>query len=249
MLLCRRAATANRRRGHSAIRDAADPRQESAVFPGPSLGSACDPARRRHQHPRSRWWHHRGHQLAGYACAEPGGHPDAGWRQHPRLHRRLDHGQPEPHHDGAGRRHRPVQRQWRHQRRIGPKTFASSPNFSEICTVGGNVTLVAPHGTIDVGSAGLRGTNIALAALTVLNAFNIQASGTVTGLSFTPPPNVTALIAASNANTATRACLARLPASTGRCQGGGENRQSFDFLSRHMTQDPCRLDGRTRVAA
>jgi filamentous hemagglutinin family protein len=115
----------------------------------------------------------------------------------------------------------------------GPKTFASSPTLSEICTVGGycyvnpqglvtgagiaalltlpgqdpsksNVTLVAPHGTIDVGSAGLRGTNITLAALTVLNAFNIQAAGTVTGLTFTPPPNIGALTTASNANTATQ---------------------------------------------
>jgi hypothetical protein len=115
----------------------------------------------------------------------------------------------------------------------GPKTFASSPTVSEICTKAGycfvnpqglvtgagiaalitlpgqdpsksNVTLVAPHGIIDVGSAGLRGTNITLAALTVLNAFNIQATGTVTGLAFTPQPNVPALTAASTANTATQ---------------------------------------------
>src|SRR5262249_28111155 len=109
----------------------------------------------------------------------------------------------------------------------GPKTYVSSPAFNEICDRNGycsinpqslvtgagiaalvtlpgqdpsksNVVLVAPHGTIDVGSAGLRGTDITLAALTVLNAYNIQATGTVTGLSFTPPPNVAALTTASN---------------------------------------------------
>src|SRR5262249_30837080 len=115
----------------------------------------------------------------------------------------------------------------------GPKTFASSPTISEICTVQGycyvnpqglvtgagvaalltlpgqdpaksNVTLIAPHGTIDVGSAGLRGNNITLVAHLVLNAYTTQATGTVTGLAFTPPPNAAALAVASNANTATQ---------------------------------------------
>jgi hypothetical protein len=118
----------------------------------------------------------------------------------------------------------------------GPKTYASSPTVSEICTVNGycyvnpqglvtgagiaalitlqgqdpsksNVTLVAPHGTIDVGSAGLRGTNITLAALQVLNAFNIQATGTVTGLSFTQPPNTAALTTANNTAGAVQAAI------------------------------------------
>lgn len=114
----------------------------------------------------------------------------------------------------------------------GPKTYAASPAVSEICTKDGycyvnpqglvtgagiaalltlpgqdpsksNVTLVAPHGTIDLGSAGLRGTSVTLAALTVLNSFNVQASS-VTGLSFTPPPNTAALTTASNATAATQ---------------------------------------------
>lgn len=114
----------------------------------------------------------------------------------------------------------------------GPKTYASSPAFSEVCTTDGycyvnpqglvtgagiaalltlpgqdpsksNVVLVAPHGTIDLGSAGLRGTTVTLAALTVLNSFNVQAT-TVTGLSFTPPPNTGALATASNATAATQ---------------------------------------------
>jgi hypothetical protein len=115
----------------------------------------------------------------------------------------------------------------------GPKTYASNPPVTEVCTVNGycyinpqglvtgagiaalvtlpgqdpansNVSLAAPHGTIDAGPAGLRGGTINLVALQVLNAFNIQATNGVTGLSFTPPPNVGALTTASNANTASQ---------------------------------------------
>jgi hypothetical protein len=62
--------------------------------------------------------------------------------------------------------------------------------------------LVAPHGTIDLGSAGARGTTVTLAAPTVLNGFNVQAPNVV-GLSFTPP-NTAALTTASNAAGATQ---------------------------------------------
>lgn len=115
----------------------------------------------------------------------------------------------------------------------GPKTYASSPSASEVCDVNGfctvnpqglvtgagiaalvtllgqdptksNVTLIAPRGTIDVGSAGIRGNDITLVALTVLNAFNITATGTVTGLAFTPPPNTGALTTATNTTAATQ---------------------------------------------
>jgi filamentous hemagglutinin family protein len=124
----------------------------------------------------------------------------------------------------------------------GPKTYASDPPVTEVCTVNGycyinpqglvtgagiaalvtlpgqdpansNVSLAAPHGTIDAGPAGLRGGTINLVALQVLNAFNIQATNGVTGLSFTPPPNVGALTTASNANTATQ--QAGLPTQSG----------------------------------
>jgi hypothetical protein len=124
----------------------------------------------------------------------------------------------------------------------GPKTFASDPPISDICDftgfchvnpsglvtgagiaavtalpgeTQGDVTLATPHGTIDVGAAGLRGTNITLAALQVLNSFNIQATGTVTGLTFTPPPNVTGALTGQNTTGATQANIA--PAQT---QGG-----------------------------
>ena len=57
----------------------------------------------------------------------------------------------------------------------------------------GNVYLIAPKGTIDAGDAGIRSTgNITLAAQTVLNADNIAASGTSTGVPTTPT------VAASN---------------------------------------------------
>ena len=111
----------------------------------------------------------------------------------------------------------------------GPKTFVSSPAVSEICdTASGycfvnpqglvtgagvaalvtlpgeesrshDVSLAAPHGIIDLGSAGARGGVVNLVAQVVLNAFNVQAT-TVVGLSFTPPPNAVAL---ANTNTTT----------------------------------------------
>ena len=118
----------------------------------------------------------------------------------------------------------------------GPKTYVSSPAVSEICTVSGycyvnpqglitgagiaalvtlpgqdpkksNANLAAPHGTIDAGAAGLRATSVNLVAQFVLNAFNIQATGTVTGLSFTAPPNVAALTAANNTAGAMQAAM------------------------------------------
>lgn len=115
----------------------------------------------------------------------------------------------------------------------GPKTYVSSPSISEICTVGGycytnpqglvtgagvaalltlpgqdptksNVVLVAPRGTIDLGSAGIRGNDITLVALVVLNAFNLQALNTVTGLSFTQPPSTALTTVNNNATAATQ---------------------------------------------
>ncbi|MBR1201887.1 MULTISPECIES: filamentous haemagglutinin family protein [unclassified Bradyrhizobium] len=115
----------------------------------------------------------------------------------------------------------------------GPKTYVSSPALSEICTVDGycyinpqglvtgagiaalvtlpgqdptksNVTLVAPRGTIDLGAAGIRGNAITLVAPVVLNAFNLQATGTVTGLASTPTPSTTLSAVTNNATAATQ---------------------------------------------
>ena len=115
----------------------------------------------------------------------------------------------------------------------GPKTYASSPSVSEVCDVNGycavnpqglvtgagiaalvtlpgqdptksNVTLIAPRGTIDLGSAGVRCNDCTFVALVVLNAYNVNATGTVTGLAFTPPPNTVALTTATNTTAATQ---------------------------------------------
>jgi filamentous hemagglutinin family protein len=62
-----------------------------------------------------------------------------------------------------------------------------------------DIFLLAPHGTIDAGDAGLRASgNITVLAPVVLNAGNIQAAGTVTGAPVVAAPNVGALTAASS---------------------------------------------------
>ncbi len=116
----------------------------------------------------------------------------------------------------------------------GPKTFASNPVLSEICNNDGycfvnpaglvtgagigavvtlpgqdpkksNVTLVAPHGIVDAGAAGLRSANdLNIVALQVLNAYNIQAGGTTTGVPTVQAPPALALTNASNTTAATQ---------------------------------------------
>jgi hypothetical protein len=122
----------------------------------------------------------------------------------------------------------------------GPKTYVSDPPISQLCDANGyryvnpqglvtgagigalvtlpgqdilkrNVSLAAPHDIIDAGAAGLRGNNINLVGALILNAFNIQSTGTVTGISYTLPPSLAALTSASSANTATQ--QTGLPAS------------------------------------
>jgi hypothetical protein len=68
----------------------------------------------------------------------------------------------------------------------------------------GDVDLIAPAGSIDAGDAGIRSSGkINVSAVQVLNASNIQASGTVTG---TPPPpaapNIAGIASASNTSAA-----------------------------------------------
>ena len=53
----------------------------------------------------------------------------------------------------------------------------------------GTVSLIAPRGTVDAGDAGIRATgNIQIAAAAVVNADNISAGGTSTGVPTTAPP-------------------------------------------------------------
>jgi hypothetical protein len=74
----------------------------------------------------------------------------------------------------------------------------------------GDVTLLAPQGTVDAGDAGIRATgDITIAATAVLNADNIAAGGTSTGVPTAPPvaaPNIGGLSsAASTSGAATSA--------------------------------------------
>jgi hypothetical protein len=76
----------------------------------------------------------------------------------------------------------------------------------------GDVDLIAPVGTIDAGDAGIRSSgNLNLAAHIVLNANNIQVSGTTAG---TPPPpaapNLGSLSAGSAASAVTSTTAAEL---------------------------------------
>jgi hypothetical protein len=62
-----------------------------------------------------------------------------------------------------------------------------------------NVILTAPHGVIDAGAAGIRvAGDLNLVALQILNAFNIQVTGTTTGITAPPAAPVAALSAANN---------------------------------------------------
>lgn len=112
----------------------------------------------------------------------------------------------------------------------GPKTYVSNPALSQVCLylsgycavnpqglvtgagIGAIVTLPtqdpslsnaflsAPHGTVDLGAAGVRAAgNLTIVAQRVTNAYNVQAGGSVSGLAtVTTGPNVGALTSASS---------------------------------------------------
>lgn len=70
----------------------------------------------------------------------------------------------------------------------------------------GNVSLIAPQGTVDAGDAGIQATgNLLIAAPKVLNADNISASGTSAGVPSAPTvaaPNISGLSSASSSSAA-----------------------------------------------
>jgi hypothetical protein len=77
----------------------------------------------------------------------------------------------------------------------------------------GNANLVAPRGTIDFGAAGVRSSgNLNVAALQVLNSFNVTVQGTTTGIPTAPAPNISGALTASNTSAATQ--QATLPAQS-----------------------------------
>ena len=78
----------------------------------------------------------------------------------------------------------------------------------------GSVDLIAPAGTIDAGDAGIRASgSINIAALHVLNASNIQAGGTTTGVPVAAAPNVGGLTSASSATAASSSTASTVAAS------------------------------------
>jgi filamentous hemagglutinin family protein len=63
----------------------------------------------------------------------------------------------------------------------------------------GDANLIAPRGTVNAGAAGLRVSgNLNIAALQVLNAYNIQVQGTITGLPTYTGPSMGSLTSANN---------------------------------------------------
>jgi filamentous hemagglutinin family protein len=82
-----------------------------------------------------------------------------------------------------------------------PVTGAGIATLNPIASVPpGDVDLVAPLGVIDAGEAGIRASgNANLAALTVVNAGNIQVQGKTTGVPVIAVPNIGALTAAQAA--------------------------------------------------
>ncbi|NVO17722.1 MAG: filamentous hemagglutinin family protein [Rhodoplanes sp.] len=130
----------------------------------------------------------------------------------------------------------------------GPKTYAAVSPLQEICTVTGycpvnptglvtgagiaalvtlpgqdptksNANLFAPRGTIDAGAAGIRvaGT-LNIAALQILNAFNIQVQGLSVGLPTVAAPPPVPLTTNANAAVAT----ARTAEPAGGNRNGGD---------------------------
>jgi hypothetical protein len=116
----------------------------------------------------------------------------------------------------------------------GPKTYVSDPPISLICDVNAychvnpsglvsgagiaavitlpgqdptksNAVLTAPHGTIDAGAAGIRVAGNLTLSPRVLNAYNIQTQGTITGLPTFTGPNTMALTTANNTAGANQA--------------------------------------------
>jgi filamentous hemagglutinin family protein len=78
----------------------------------------------------------------------------------------------------------------------------------------GNIDLVAPLGSIDLGEAGVRVSgNVNLAALQIINATNIQVQGVSSGLPVVTGPPVGALTSANNTTAASQQAQPAAPAA------------------------------------
>ena len=103
--------------------------------------------------------------------------------------------------------------------RVNPSGLVTGAGIGALLTLPGqdpslsNADLVAPRGTVDAGAAGIRVSgNLNIAALQVLNAFNIQVGGATVGIPVVQGPPVGALTTAANTTAATQ--QAQLPAQS-----------------------------------
>jgi filamentous hemagglutinin family protein len=112
----------------------------------------------------------------------------------------------------------------------GIATLASSADVPA-----GNITLLAPNGTIDAGDAGIRSTgSVVVVALQIVNASNIQANGSVSGVPTVSVPAFTGATSVSTNQATTHAGLDTTASTTKSSQpsviivnivgyGGGDN--------------------------
>ncbi|MEW6436274.1 MAG: filamentous hemagglutinin family protein [Pseudomonadota bacterium] len=99
--------------------------------------------------------------------------------------------------------------------RVSPAGLVTGAGLGALLTIPGqdptksNVSLTAPHGTVDAGAAGIRvAGNLNIVALQVLNSFNIEVGGTAIGIPTSAAPNIGALDSASTAAGAATKAIA-----------------------------------------
>lgn len=110
--------------------------------------------------------------------------------------------------------------------RVNPAGLVTGAGIGALLTVPdqnptrSNVVLLAPHGTVDAGAAGIRvAGNLDIVALHVANAFNIDVGGTALGVPTAPSVNTGALTAASSASSAASHLAQDLARNSGRDAG------------------------------
>ena len=92
----------------------------------------------------------------------------------------------------------------------------------------GDVDLIAPVGTIDAGDAGIRVSgNLNISALQVVNATNIQVSGSSAGAPAPVAPVAASIAAAAATSNATTATTADESARQARAQAQAEQMPSL----------------------